>query len=290
MAATPYSGACPRPRSRPLVPGCGSCKERLLLLLLASGAVVASPHRLAAQTDLPAPHLAAAASPEMRRAERALSDARARFQAAAANAEAGWQSGRACFDWAEFATNDTQRAAIATEGIAACRQAMARDPNLGAAHYYLAMNLGQLARTKSLGALKLVTRMEAAFQTAIALDPGFDYAGPHRSLGLLYLQAPGWPTSIGSRKQARAHLRKAVELAPSHPENRLCLLEAYLEWGDRKAVQPELKPVEEVLRQARARYTGEQWEGAWKDWDARWARAQAKAAEPVSRLRSPRDG
>jgi len=38
----------------------------------------------------------------------------------------------------------------------------ARSENFAAAHYYLAMNLGQLARTKSVGALKLVKQMEVS--------------------------------------------------------------------------------------------------------------------------------
>src|SRR5947209_7572472 len=37
--------------------------------------------------------------------------------------------GRACFDLAEFATNNTERAAIAQQGIAACRSVVAAHPN-----------------------------------------------------------------------------------------------------------------------------------------------------------------
>ena len=39
-----------------------------------------------------------------------------------AKATAAWQFGRACFDLAEFATNNTERASLAEQGIAACRQ------------------------------------------------------------------------------------------------------------------------------------------------------------------------
>ncbi len=77
------------------------------------------------------------------------------------------------------------------------------NPNSAPAHYYLAMNLGQLARTEFLGALKLVREMEREFKTAAELDAQFDFAGPERSLGLLYRDAPGWPVSIGSKRKAR---------------------------------------------------------------------------------------
>ena len=50
----------------------------------------------------------------------------------------------------------SQREEIATEGIDACRQLIAANTNSVPGHYYLAMNLGQLAQTKSLGALKIV--------------------------------------------------------------------------------------------------------------------------------------
>ena len=90
------------------------------------------------------------------------------------------------------------------------------------------MNQGQLARTKLLGAIHLVDEMEVSFKTALALDPTYDFAGPDRCLGLLYRDAPGWPTSIGSRMKARRHLQAAADLRPNHLENRLALLESAL--------------------------------------------------------------
>src|SRR5208282_1020948 len=58
------------------------------------------------------------------------------FQQAPSEAPAAWQFGRACFDLAEFATNNTGRASLAEQGIAACRLALARDSNSAPAHYY----------------------------------------------------------------------------------------------------------------------------------------------------------
>src|SRR5947208_15493408 len=111
----------------------------------------------------------------------------------------------ACFDWADLVESNSHRAEIAEQGISAARQALKLEPKMGAAHYYLGLNLGQLARTKKIGALKLVGEMEREFLAAIDLDPKFDFAGAHRSLGLLYLDAPGWPASIGNRTKARLH-------------------------------------------------------------------------------------
>jgi tetratricopeptide (TPR) repeat protein len=199
----------------------------------------------------------------------ALARTRVRTQGTT-NVQNAWQFAQACFEWAEFASNNTQRAAIAEDGIAAARTALQQDPRSAAAHYYLAMDLGQLARTKTLGALKLVSEMEVEFKKAIELDTMIDFAGPHRSLGMLYRDAPGWPASIGSKSKARQHLLKAVELRKEFPENWICLLESYVEWGDKRVAKGKLKEAQDVLKAAREKFGGETWEASWKDWDKRW--------------------
>jgi tetratricopeptide (TPR) repeat protein len=213
------------------------------------------------------------------RAEKHFHEAQKKLQTHTNDAVAGWQFGRACFDWADFAKSDDQRESLAVGGIAACRQVIARDPKSAPGHYYLAMNLGQLARTKTLGALKIVDEMEREFKTALELDGKFDFAGPDRNLGLLYFEAPGWPASIGSKANARQHLQRAVQLAPGYPENHLCLLEAHFKWGDKKSLVRGLEITKELLPRARKELTGEDWEQGWADWDKRWKRIREKAAE-----------
>ena len=97
---------------------------------------------------------------------RNFSGRKAEFQTHTNDATAAWEFARACFDFADYATNDTEHAAIAIQGIAASRQAIAREPNSAPGHYYLGENLGQLARTETIGALKLVKEMEREFKTA----------------------------------------------------------------------------------------------------------------------------
>ena len=125
----------------------------------------------------------------------------------------------------------------------------------------------------------IVDEMEREFKTARDLDAKFDYAGPDRSLGLLYFQAPGWPASIGSKAKARQHLQRAALSAPGYPENHLCLLEAYLKWGDKKSLRRELQLTEGLLPQARKEFTGEAWDQIWVDWDKRWTRIREKTSE-----------
>jgi hypothetical protein len=196
------------------------------------------------------------------------------------NAEAAWKYARACYDRADLATNDTQRAEFGRLGIEAARTSIRLQPGRAAAHYYLGINLGMLAdATRTLGGLKLVSEMEQCFKKAGDLEPLFDYGGPDRCLGLLYRDAPGWPISLGSRSKARLHLERARQLAKDYPENQLNLLQAWLKWGEKNKVQAELASVEEILKAARQTFTGEEWRLSWRDWDRSWRAIKAKTGE-----------
>lgn len=227
-----------------------------------------------------APIFAADQSVFVDRAFREYEKCRLRLQSDTTNTIAGWQFARACFEWAEFSTNNTQRAGIAERGIAVARDVIGREPKLGAAHYYLAMNLGQLARTKTIGALSLVEEMEDEYKVARALSSQLDFTGPARSLGLLYLDAPGWPVSIGSNGKARALLREAVKGSPDFPENRFCLIETYLKWNERTNAVTEAKATAIILPAARKKYAGEEWESSWADWEIRWRKITNTLAAP----------
>lgn len=220
------------------------------------------------------------------RAEQAFTSAKTRFRDHGNEADAAAGFAHACFDWAEFAKNREQRAEIAQQGIAAAKAGLSRKPDSAECHYFLALNFGQLARTRHIGALKLVREMEREFKTAIGLDEKIDFGGPRRSLGLLYRDAPGWPASIGNRSHARTELERAVALFPDYPDNRLSLAESCLKWGDKHGLDTQVKTLKQRLPTARAKWTGEQWGDNWIDWDARWKKlleAADREAEKKSR-------
>jgi len=212
------------------------------------------------------------------------------FQSRSNDATAAWQFASACFDYADFATNETGRATVANLGIAACRQLLARESNSVPGHYYLAMNLGQLARAEapSIAAYKLIREIEREFKTASELDAHFNHAGAVRSLGLLYRDAPGWPVSIGSRRRAREGLEQAVQLAPDYPENHLSLIESQLEWNDRKGAETGLKTLDALWPSAQTNFTGEAWEQSWDDWSTRREAARKKLEGPTGSGKSPK--
>lgn len=208
--------------------------------------------------------------------KRNFEEVRERFLVETNSPETAWHFARACFDLADIATVNAQKAEFATEGIAAAQRSLELNSNSAAAHYYLGMNLGEFADTKrNLSALKMTKDMEREFLAAKAVDEHFDHAGGDRNLGLLYLEAPVL-FSVGDRTKGRQHLEAAVRLAPDFPENRLNLIEAYLKFGDSAAARKQLDELEKVWPAAQKQFTGDEWALSWVGWDKRLNVVQRK--------------
>jgi hypothetical protein len=203
-------------------------------------------------------------------------EAKAAYEAAekayatnSSSSEAGIRLAIAAFDYADLAPNDNIRENIANTGIATAHSVIAAKTNSVAGHYYLALNIGQLARTKMLAALKLLIDMERELNLVISLDPKFDFAGGHRTIGVLYMEAPGWPTSVGDKKKARFHLEQAVKIAPEFPDNHLCYLEGLVKWKDWKLAAEKLDDYRGIIAKAKEQFTGPDWAYEWHDWTRR---------------------
>lgn len=210
------------------------------------------------------------------RAQEAFRVAQTNFLAATNNVTNAWNFARTCYDAATFATNDSQKADFARLGTAAVQPLLQAEPKSAPLRYYLAMNFGELAdaQAPSLASFHLVHDMEHEFKIADDLDAKFDFAGPARNLGELYLQAPGWPMSLGNNRKAREFLERAATLAPEYPENILNLAEAELKWRDRPAAQKTLQQLENFWPAAQTNFTGAAWEQSEDDWRARREKAR----------------
>jgi len=192
---------------------------------------------------------------------------------------------RTSVDVADLATNEATRAEFARTGIAVCRHWLARESNSAPGHYYFAMNLGKLAQAEapSLAAYRLVHEVEREFKAAAELDVRFDHAGPARTLGELYFQAPDWPFSVGSKRKAREWLERATNLAPEYPENQLNLAEAQLKWREPEAFAATMKNLAARWPAAQTNFTGVAWEADWLDWNARRAALTAEFQKTYKR-------
>ena len=105
---------------------------------------------------------------------------------------------------------------------------------------------------------------------------------------MLYRDAPVIG-SVGSRSRAREHLKRAVDLAPQYPENRLSLIEAYLQWGEPTVADSELQILEQTWPAARTNFVGEAWAASWADWEPRLHKLKKKIEVPTKSLGSPRE-
>jgi tetratricopeptide (TPR) repeat protein len=249
------------------------------LLSLLHGFLLASTMSLGAE-DLWNAGLDEAAKASYREhATRQYHEARTAHRAEPDNVALAWQFGRAAFDLAEVAYNKQERETLAREGIDACRAAIALEPDLAVAHYYLGMNLGQLARVYMLRGLRIISEMEQAFLKARALDPRVDHGGADRNLGLLYHRAPGWPISMGNKPKGRQHLERAVKLSPDYPGNRLYLAEALWDTKHHEGFLDQVHALKTLIPKARKSFDPEEWRWAWAwaDWNPRWQRLQALA-------------
>jgi tetratricopeptide (TPR) repeat protein len=222
------------------------------------------------------------------RAELEFEATRGRYLADTNSLVAAWGFGRVAYDLAEFAANKAERESIAILGVAACRQAVSLDPASAPAHYYLGLNLGQLARVHLLKGLGIVAEMERVFLTARKLDPLFDYAGSDRALGRLYHQAPGWPISLGSQAKASRHLNEAVRLRPDYPGNRLALAEFLWETRQARQFAQEWERIQELIPRVQEEFDGPDWELSWVEWNRSVAKLHPHAES--LRNRPPRYG
>ena len=229
----------------------------------------------------------AGAQPSAEQGPRAVyQKAEAAFKSNPRDEKVAWEFGRACFDLAEASPKRSDRAKLAEEAIAACRQGVEQNSNSAPAHYYLALNLGELASTRGLSALKLIKEMESELIVAARIDEKFDHAGPERTLGMLYRDAPSFG-SVGSRSKARHQLMRAVELAPHYPDNRFELIESYIKWGDGQTARVELKALEDSWPEAKKELSGPEWEKQWQEWDAQLQKVKKRAGES-GKLEPPR--
>src|SRR5262245_23958474 len=94
------------------------------------------------------------------RVEAAFQEAQKAHEANRSDPTLAWKYAQASFDLADLASDSSERARIAKSAIAASRNVLSESSTNAPVLYYLALNLGQLAKTKTFGGLKLIKEME----------------------------------------------------------------------------------------------------------------------------------
>lgn len=126
-------------------------------------------------------------------------------------------------------------------------------------YYYYAVFTGLLVQAEPVGGLSIVPEIKEYAERAIKIDKSFDDGGPLRLLGMLYIKAPPWPTSIGDVDLGIELLEEAVNIS-SYPLNKLFLAEAYIHQGEGiEKAKMLLREVLEAPPVGRWKYTGKRW-------------------------------
>jgi tetratricopeptide (TPR) repeat protein len=127
------------------------------------------------------------------------------------------------------------------QGMNYGKEAVTLYPRAVYGNYWYAANLGSWGLCHGIMAsLKSIDPMRKSMDIVLKENEDFFFCGPHRVLGRLFHQAPGWPISIGNKNKASHHLERAVERAPTFMHNRLYLSEFYLDTGKKNKAREHL--------------------------------------------------
>ena len=160
-----------------------------------------------------------------------------------------WRGTRACAWLARNLNDRKQRETFALKGISMGREAAHKASTNVESFYYLGLCLGAFAELKGTPPRDIVREMRDMMQMAMALDPKFDYCGPHRFLGLLMVESDAYPLyAVGTAELGLKHLETATKLCPDYGENHLVYAQALEKEGHDELARAE---AEKVLESAR---------------------------------------
>ena len=143
------------------------------------------------------------------------------------------ESARAAYQAGRSASDKEARKGHFAQGMSIAQARLASQPDDAEGLYWLAVNMGAHALERGkMSALPVVPRMEALLLRLDRVAPSYESAGAARVLGRLYHQAPAI-ISIGSNKEARRFLERAISLAPSHPGNLAFAADFLVAHGDK---------------------------------------------------------
>lgn len=133
----------------------------------------------------------------------------------------------------------------AESGLAYAERCIEIAPNMPDCYYWRAVNTGLYHSVKVVGYQRGIKQMISDCNAVIAMGrENYDYGGPWRIQGQIFTKLPetgGRPDSLTrDLNRALVYLRKAVEVAPDYPENRIALAEALYKEGEPDAARAEL--------------------------------------------------
>jgi tetratricopeptide (TPR) repeat protein len=146
-----------------------------------------------------------------------------------------------------FEDNEKKQELYYEHGVNYGKEAITLNPKAIYGNYWYASNVGMLGLCRGvMASLASVDPMKKSMEIVLKENEKFFFAGPHRALGRLFHQAPGWPISVGNKTKALEHLERACELSPEFINNRLFLAELYIDIGQKTKAKQHLEWLESV--------------------------------------------
>jgi hypothetical protein len=154
-----------------------------------------------------------------------------------------WRAARLKAWQCEGGTDSSKKAALGKEAADLGERAVKANPSLVEAHYFTATGLG--CYSQSVGVLRALTeglegRFNERIDTAIKLDPSYQFAGPLTVKGRYFFELP-WPKRDLGR--SAEFLQKAIKTEPASLRARYYLAETQLKDGDPKKAKETLTRV-----------------------------------------------
>lgn len=154
-----------------------------------------------------------------------------------------WRAARLKYWQADGATKEQLKKRLGKEGWDLAEKAITKNAGAIEGHYYAAIAMG--AYSQAVGILAALSEgLEGKFNErldkAIALDPGFDNAGPLIAKGRYYYELP-WPKrDLGKSAE---FLQRAIKTQPAALRAYLYLAETQLKDGEEKKAQQTIEKV-----------------------------------------------
>lgn len=137
--------------------------------------------------------------------------------------------------WAEvnYQMQGKAREEAYEELIAQADQVTSAHPDSAPAWIWSGIIKSSFAGVKGgLGALGYAKDAKRDLERALALDADAMQGAAHTSLGVLYMNVPGWPVAFGDKDKARELLMHALTLAPQDIDANYFMAEYYLKEKD----------------------------------------------------------
>lgn len=155
-----------------------------------------------------------------------------------------WRTARSSYYVGDGLQKDKERFAHFERGMAAGKRAIVQNPDGVEGHYWLAAVWGGYLRDKGgLTAFRNVKNVRSEMEIVLKLKPDYEEGGAYVALGEIDRQLPG--LFGGNLKRGIATLETGLKIAPSSPEIKAALAEAYME-ANRK--REALSQLQEALR------------------------------------------